>query len=341
MKKNSRVTIKEIAEAAGVSIAAVSLFLSGKRKFSSATNQKISSASKQLGYVPNTMARSLATRTSSIIGVMVPDIRNPFFPSIMDGISHYLSERGYEVFVSSSEESEERQKKILTSFLQYRLAGVIAIPTGHVLKIHTDFTHIEEQIPLVLIDRDIRNLKCAKVLLNNRDAAARLTSLLLEAGHTEIGIIAPPSFLSIGKERISGIRSAMRSRGLLLKKENIFHGDLFSDSGKKAYDYFFNMPHSARPGAILSCGDLMTLGFIDALKKRGLKIPKDISLVSFDDPDYFDFLDPPITCLAQPAEKFGIEAARLLTNAIKNEKFQSTTIRLKGEVKHRNSVRSF
>ncbi|MBT3272023.1 MAG: LacI family DNA-binding transcriptional regulator [Spirochaetales bacterium] len=338
MKKHSPVTIKEIAEAAGVSIAAVSLLLSGKRSFSTETNDKIHQTAKRLGYVRNNLARSLAAQTSSIIGVLVPDIRNPFFPSIMDGISHYLSEKGYEVFVASSEEDEETQKRVLASFLQYRLAGVIAIPTGHSLKIHTDFVDLTTRVPTVLLDRDLKNLECSKVLLDNKDAAFTLVSHLTGAGHTKIGIIAPPSHLSIGRERLAGCRAAMKAAGLSIDKEYIYHGNMFANSGAAAVDYFLDLPPNDKPSAILSCGDMMTIGCVDALTKREVHIPRDLSLVSFDDPDYFKFLAPSMTCFAQPTESFGREAARLLTDAIEEDVYVPATIRLKGEFKQRKSV---
>ena len=191
---------------------------------------------------------------------------------------------------------------------------------------------------MVLVDRDIKRLDCTKVLLDNRAAAVELTSSLLEAGHKKIGVISPPSFLSIGKERVAGFRAAMRANGVEPAKERIYHGDLFTESGAKACRYFLSLPPSLRPSAVLSCGDMMTLGFIGEMRKQNLNIPEDMSLVSFDDPDYFEYLDPPITCLAQPTESFGREAARLLTESLETGESEPITVRLQGTLRKRGSV---
>jgi LacI family transcriptional regulator len=337
-KKPRSATIKEIAEAAGVSIAAVSYTLSGKKKLSPDTTARIRKIADQLGYIPNKLARNLKTRISPIIGIVVPDIRNPFFPAIMDGVSHYLSAKGYEVFVSSSGESEAKQKRILTSFLQYRLAGIIAMPTGDPDSIIAAFTETVSKSPLVLIDRDIPLLDCAKVLLDNSAGAEELTMHLLKSGHKKIGIIAPPASLSIGRERLSGYGKALRAYRLKEKIEYIYRGDLFAGSGPKALNHFLSLPAERRPTAIISCGDVMTVGLLQALKRRGIKIPQDLSVVTFDDTDFFSLLDPPLTCLSQPTEVFGKEAARLLTDSIECTAPSEKVIRLKGTIKIRDSV---
>jgi LacI family transcriptional regulator len=271
---------------------------------------------------------------------MVPDIRNPFFPAIMDGVSHYLSAKGYEVFVSSSEESEAKQKRILTSFLQYRLAGIIAMPSGDPDRIISAFSEIASKSPLVLIDRDIPPLDCAKVLLDNSSGAEELTLHLLKSGHRKIGIIAPPANLTIGRERLSGYCRALREYRLEEKAEYIYQGDLFAGSGSKALSHFLSLPAELRPTAIISCGDVMTVGLLKALKRKGMRIPQDVSVVSFDDTDFFSLLDPPLTCLSQPTEVFGKEAARLLTDSIECAASAEKVIRLKGSMQIRDSVLS-
>ncbi len=338
-KKNTSLTIKDVAKKAGVSIATVSYVLADSKKLRRETITRVNEAVDSLGYVPNRLARSLKKRATHIIGVLVPDIRNPFFPSIMEGVSRVLSEEGYEIFAASSDESEEKQNKILKSFLQYRMAGLIVIPTGKQSKIYRQFAEVLHQIPMVLIDRDIHALQCAKVLFDNEDGAQELTSYLITAGHRKIGIITPPMTLSIGKERFQGYKNALRNHGIELCQEWVFQGNLFGDSGKKALEYFLQLGVKMRPTAVVSCGDMMTLGMLKGISKNCMRVPDDISLASFDDPDYFEFLSPPMTCVSQPTESFGKEAAYLLTNALNTSHIiDVTTVRLKGEIKIRESV---
>jgi len=337
-KKDKSVTIKEVAQKAEVSIATVSYVLAGTKKLSHATVARVHEAVDTLGYVPNRLARSLKKQATPIIGILVPDIRNPFFPSIVEGVSRVLSKEGYEIFAASSDESEKKQKRILKSFLQYRFAGVIAIPTGDKNKIYSQFSEVLHQIPMVLIDRDIQHLKCAKVLLDNEAGAEDLTSHLITSGHRKIGIIIPPTTLSLGNERLNGYKKALHEHGLELCQEWVFQGNLFADSGERALEYFLQLDSKIRPTAVISCSDMMTLGFLRGISKKRMRIPDDISLVSFDDPDYFEFLNPPLTCLSQPTESFGKEAAYLLTNALNTFHIIDTTIRLKGEIKIRESV---
>lgn len=332
-------TIKEIAKRADVSIASVSYVLSGSKRLSTKTAERILRAARSLGYVPNNLARNLKRSSVPIIGVLMPDMRNPVFPSIMQSVSDFLSERGYEIYAANSQESVEKQRRILQSFLEYRFAGIIAIPTGKESDILEDFSDVYRQIPMVLVDRDIPHLDCPKILLNNRQAARQLTTVLLEMGHRRIGIIAAPRDLSIGRNRLIGYREALRKSGITPAKQLVFSGDLFSESGEKAAQYFLGLPNEIRPTAVLSCSDVMTVGFLTCLRNAGLRVPRDISLVSFDDPDFFSIVDPRITCVAQPTEEFGNKAASLLTNMLDGGGPDSEVVHLKATLISRHSVR--
>lgn len=226
IEKTKAITIREVAEAAGVSVASVSYVLNGTKKLSKETIARIRKAAENLGYVPDNLAKSLKTRSTPFIGVVVPDIRNPFFPAVMDGVSHFLMEKGYEAFVSSSDESVSKQRSILGSFRRYPLAGVIVIPTGSMRKIDLDFRDLIHRIPTVLIDRDIPSLRCAKVLLDNKAGAEELTRYLISCGHRRIGFISPPSGLSIGKERLDGYRKALLDHGISFRRELVYRGTI-------------------------------------------------------------------------------------------------------------------
>lgn len=294
----------------------------------------------ELGYIPNSVARSLKKRTTSIIGILVPDIKNPFFPSIVGSISEALLNDGYEIFAASSKESPDKQAKILEAFLQFRVSAIVAIPTGAPEVAYDQFARVIRHIPIILLDRDVPGLKCPKVLLDNHSGAKKLTLHLIKMGHKRIGIITPPLFLSIGKERLSGYKQALVENDLEVLKELIFEGDLFQRSGQKALDYFLQLDKNKRPTAILSCSDMMTLGFLKRAQERGVKIPEDFSFVSFDDPEYFELLTPPLTCLAQPVKLFGEKVSELLVKILSSTHINfETTDKLMGELKTRGSVK--
>lgn len=337
MANRKSVTIKDIARKAGVSIATVSYVLTGKKKkISQATAEKVLRVARELGYVPNKVARSLKEARTRIIGVLVPDIRNPFFPDLIDALSEDLSERGYQIVVASSDENPQKQREILRSFLEYRVAGIVVIPTGKNDSVSKDFEELCFATPIVMLDRNI-DVPCPKVVLDNKGAAETITNFILDRGHSRIGLIAPPLYLSIGLERYEGYLKALRDRGISLDPGLVYEGDLFAESGKQAFLYFMSMEKKRRPTAILSCSDVMTLGVLKGIREKGLKIPEDIALASFDDPDYFEVFVPSITCIAQPTGTLGKKAAELITEALQGRRVAGV-YKYKGKLIVRESV---
>jgi LacI family transcriptional regulator len=333
------VTIRHVAEKAGVSIATVSYVLSGTKKISPATENRVLSAVEELGYLPNRLARNLKMRTNTTIGILVADIRNPFFPSIVEFVSKYLAQEGYGIFVASSDESVEEQARILKRFLEHQIAGLIAIPTGSPEEIYPEFERLMQAIPLILLDRDIPNLNCGKVILDNARGTRELTSHLIEAGHRRIAIVTPPLGISIGTERLQGYAQALAESGIEVEERLRFEGNLFEDSGERAADYFLDFLGEERPTAVVSCNEMMTIGFMKRIRERGARIPRDFSLVSFDDPDHLALLDPPITAYSQPERSFGQKAAEMLTKELRSVPVGERRVILQGQLMRRESVR--
>jgi len=332
-------TIREIAARTGLSIATVSYVFSGARRVPEKTAQRVRAAAKSLGYIPNRIARSLRAPNSRIIGILVPDIRNPFFPAIMDAIKRHIVHRNYEILVGSSEERIDEQNRILDSFLQYHVAGAIVVSAGSDEDAGEELRAFQRRAPIVLVDRDVERLSCSKILLRNELAARQLVGALYQSGHRRIGIIAPSTVLSIGQERAAGYTKALNGHRLSVRPEMVYVGDMFASSGEKAAEYFLRMSEKSRPTAILSCSDVMTIGLLRGLATRSIRVPRDMSVVSFDDTDYFPYLNPPMTCIAQPVERFGWHAAELLVAEIEKGSSEPQTIRLNGTLVVRRSVR--
>jgi DNA-binding LacI/PurR family transcriptional regulator len=338
LNRRKAATIREVAERARVSIATVSYVLSGKKKLSPSTEIRVFNAVEELGYLPNQLARNLKSNTTTTIGILVADIRNPFFPSIVEFVSKYLADEEYGIFVASSYESVHEQEKILKLFLQHKIGGLIAIPTGPYEEIFTQFQWLSHKIPLILLDRDIPRLPCAKVLLDHAEGTWKLTTHLIQAGHRKIGIVTPPLYLSIGMERLEGYKRALKESDIQVDEEIQFEGNLFQDSGEQAAEHFLGIDEARRPTAVVSCNEMMTMGFLRRIHRHGMDIPRDFSLVSFDDPDHFEFFDPPITSYRQPERHFGEKAVDLLTKELKSIPLQNRRIILRGELMDRKSV---
>jgi DNA-binding LacI/PurR family transcriptional regulator len=338
-RKSSKIpTIREIASKAGLSIATVSYVFSGARKVPDKTAARVRAAAIDLGYIPNRIAKSLRALNTRIIGILVPDIRNPFFPSIMDAIKRYIAPKNYEVLVASSDEKVSEQNRVLDSFLQYHVAGAIVVSAASDGEVDNRLQAFQKRAPVVLVDRNVKALSCPKVLLRNASSARKLVELLAEYGHSQIGIIAPPAALSIGRERVSGYTRALHELGIRVRPELIFVGNMFPTSGERAAEYFAMMDSKSRPTAIVSCSDVMTIGLFRGLARLSVRVPRDISVVSFDDTDYFPLMNPAITCISQPIESFGKYAAELLVSAIENVSKETPTIKLNGTLIVRNSV---
>ena len=338
LNRTKSATIREVAERARVSIATVSYVLSGKKKLSPSTEIRVFDAVEELGYLPNQLARNLKSRTTTTVGILVADIRNPFFPSIVEFVSKYLSDEDYGIFVASSDESVHEQEKILKLFLQHKIGGLIAIPTGPYEEISSQFKQLSQKIPLILLDRDIPSLPCAKVLLDNAEGTWKLTTHLIQSGHRNIGIITPPLYLSIGVERLEGYKQALEESNIYIDEGLQFEGNLFQDSGEQAAEYFLNVDEAKRPTAVVSCNEMMTMGFLRRIRRHGMDIPRDFSLVSFDDPDHFEFFNPPITSYRQPERRFGEKAVDLLTKELKSIPLKNRRVILRGELMKRRSV---
>ncbi len=339
MKDREVPSIREVADRAGVSIATVSYVLSGKKRVREETAERVYRAVDELGYVPNIIGRNLKKRITRIIGILVPDITNPYFPDIVEAVSKILPEQGYEILAASSGENPERQQSILESFLQYRIAGVIAMSAGSPEAILPEFLRVLKTLALVLLDRDIPDLQCVKVLLDSIDGSRKLVSHLLRKGHKRIGIIAPPLFLSIDSERLEGYRRALEEAGLKMNRSIVYEGNLFADSGEQATDHFMALSKARRPTAIVSCGDMMTLGLLKAVRKQGIRIPEDLSIATFDRNEYFEAFEPRITYLSQDTEQFGRYASEILTQVIMSSRQTEREVRITGELVVGESVR--
>lgn len=314
--KKSNVTIKEIAEEAGVSIATVSMILNNKdKKISEPTRIRVLSIAKKMNYIPNTMARSLVTRQTKTIGLIIPDITNPFFPEIARGAEDKASLCRYSIIYCNTDDSAATEDKYIETLNEKMVDGIIL---AHSSDREEGLSGLKKcRVPIVLIDRDyeIPNV-VGKVLVDNTTASRKGVAYLLEKGYKKIVYIAGPMNTQTAKDRLEGYKIALSEKGMPHQASHVKIGEYKSQWGETAAKAF--MDEGIEFDAIFCGNDLIAIGAIKALKNAKLRIPEDIGVMGFDDIYMARMVDPELTTIKQPNYEMGFSAAELLINALEN-----------------------
>jgi len=300
-------TIKDVAQHAGVSTATVSRVLNGHAAPTPQTRARVLAAVDELGYRPNALARSLRTTSTRTLGLVVGDLANPFFAEVARAVEEEARAHGFCVVVAGTDESADRQAAHVRTLLDRRVDGLLVCPATD------DPDRLAEVaargVPLVLLDRAVRGTTCPVVRADGARALADLAAALRSAGHRRVGVIAGPA--GTGRERLEQF-----ARGGL--EPVVVHGDLRRDSGARAAADLLD--HPDRPTALVAMDNLMGLGALEELRRRGLRVPADVGLAVYGDQPWFPLLDPPITVVAQPTAELGREAARSLLALVAGER---------------------
>ncbi|MEV0392042.1 LacI family DNA-binding transcriptional regulator [Polymorphospora rubra] len=308
--------IRDVAKLAGVSTATVTRALRDEASVTAATKAKVRAAALRLDYVPSAAARALSRGRSNLLGLFVPDITNPFYAQVAQGLEDRAAEARYHCVIASSHLNPERERHLLTSFQDGTLAGLAATTVG------TDegFTTAlgATRGPLVLVDRRPRGIKAPLVRTDNRKVTRGAISQLFEMGHTRIAMISGPRDFDTACQRLSGFRLAYKAAGTALPDELIRHGHLGEAGGYKAMNELLEL--DPRPTAVFCFNNLVTVGALKAIREAKLRIPTDISILAFDDMNLFPLVDPPISAIDQPAYEMGRAAADLLLRQLDGER---------------------
>ncbi len=302
----------DVARAAQVSVATVSALINGTTKVSPALTQRIEAAISAIGYERNAIARSLKLGATKTIGLLVTDIRNPFFADIVATIQYALNRVGYAVMVCSSDEDTALQDMQVKLLLDRAVDGLIIAPAGEDVMLKDFLASVRR--PMVIIDRTCEGLDVDTVTLDNRKAVLDATSYLIGLGHRRIGYIAGPLITSTGRDRLAGYRDALAMAALPYIDEFVQDGDSREAGGYRAAMQL--LTQRDRPSAIFSANNLMTIGAMRAIRDAGLSCPDDISVACFDDFPWADVFRPHLTTIAQPVQAIGEHAARLLLDRL-------------------------
>lgn len=304
--------IYEIAKEAGVSIATVSRAINHSAAVSERSYRRVMEAVKKLNYVPNGTARALSTSTSTSIGVVIPDINNPFFSLLLEGITRVADEQGYHIFLFNTNETTSREHQVLQAMREHRLRGIIITPVSEqdaetIKKLH-DFESLG--IPVVLLDREVDSLSFDRVVTDDENGVYLGVSELIQAGHRRIAIITGPETSRPGRERLKGFFRAMQDHKVPIYAQYLRKGNFMV---KCAYEQTLALCALERPPtAVFSSNNMTTYGCLKAFSELGLRVGEDISLMGFDDIEALQWLNYNVSVVSRDVPEMGVQAMRLL-----------------------------
>ncbi|MBS3848044.1 LacI family DNA-binding transcriptional regulator [Devosia sp. J2-20] len=329
-------TLSDVASAAGVSPTTVSRHLNNSIVLPQATRDRIDAAIARLDYRPNLLAKRLSTGRAEAIGLVTPEIDNPFFAQLAATVEAEAEKHGYAVYMSSTHGDRAREIEAVRRMRDRHVDGMVLITSqpddGSLAKL------LGNQDKVVLLDEDVRGICLPSVFVENERGAYLATRHLIDAGHRHIAYIGgPPGLMSVG-ERLAGFTRAMAQDGLTFAASDVFLRDYSRSFGSEAAQQI--IARKLRPSAIFASSDNLAIGVLQAFRRAGLSVPHDMSLVGFDDMPFAELVNPPLTTIRQPVPEMGRLAFELLLALLNGEPVEPVT-RLPLELIERRSVALF
>jgi LacI family transcriptional regulator len=337
---NKRANIVSIAKASRFSTTTVSRVLNGlgpKYRISEKTCKHIFEIADRLNYTPNLVAQSLRLKKSNAIGLIVPDISNPFFATLARVITYESRGRGYSIILADTKDDWDTEKELLNVLLDRSVDAIIMAPCSNRLE------HIKEArdqgVEIILVDRYFEHSDIPYVTTDNFFGAFEATSFLIRNGHSNIVCVQGSTTTTTNNQRVKGFINACNNSGI---KNPVVVGKSFSiQNGYLETKLLLSSRRYEQPTAILCLSTLTLLGVLKALKEANLSIPDDISVISFDDQPFIDYLNPPITTIAQSVDEIGTVSINVLIDRLEDDKTDiSLSLKLRPKIIHRNSVKS-
>ena len=306
-------TIKEIASIAKVSAVTVSRALNNKPDISAETKERILTIAKRVRYTPNSLARSMITRTTKTIGLIMPNSKDPFFAEVTHGICNKLRRHGYSTVLCTSEDDADQEMALMRLLQEKRVDGLLLYPLQQDERYVHELEHIG--VPYVLLNRHTKALKCDYVMNDNVSGAFEAVNHLIEGGHKKIVYVCAWPKASSAHERIMGCKQAIRSHGLPPSALQIVYCE---DTIESCYQLVKQLIAHNDLRAIFVWDDRMALGALKAIHERGLRLPQDIALVGYDGIEISAHLFPPLTTVLQPSLQIGETAAKILLERLES-----------------------
>lgn len=307
-------SMKDVAKRAGVSTATVSRVLTGSRSVNPTLAKRVLEAMEDLDYQPVRAARSLRRQKSSILGLIISDIQNPFFTSLVRAVEDQANLHQLAVFLCNSDEDVAKEGMYVDLMLSERVAGVIICPAQELQNPSRKL--IKAGIPVVSADRRMLDVEVDTVLIDNTKAAHGLVKHLILDGHHRIAAIVGPSWITTGRERLAGYMSALSEQGLIPQEGFVLTGQPNEETGYVLAGKLLDLP--VQPTAVFVGNNLLATGVLRAIRERGLRIPDDIGLAAFDNMTWSTMIDPPLTVVQQPTYELGLTAVELLLERMRD-----------------------
>lgn len=316
------VTLKNIAQKAGVSLATVSLALNGSSKVNKKTKQRIKEIAYELNYVPNARARALVKKSTKTIGLVIPEIVNPFFAELAQAIKNHIRNKNFNLILCSTDYQSEEELNYINMFRSGQVDGAIFACVGDMMAEHNDLITklVKDNIPVIYVDRAGVDYDLIPVVKSDvYHAAYQAADYLISLGHTDL------AFAGQSVERLNGFKSALLKHGLELKEENIYYDYLRMEGGYAVGEKI--AARTEKPEAVVCLNDEIAIGIIQALFGKNIDVPGEISVVGIDNIKMANFYNPSLTTVNIPISQMGKKAAEILLKKIAgkslspNEKF--------------------
>ena len=312
-------TIKDVAALAGVSFTTVSHVLNNTRPVSADARKRVLAAVEQIGYLPSAVARSLRKSETKIVGLLVPNVQNPFFAELVCGVEACCRLAGFSVFLCNSDNDPRRQQQYMRTLLEKRVDGLLLSSAGDDEALARIFEKMAS-VPSVTVDRLVPGARADRVSVDNTQGAQRVVQHLLSLGHRRIACISGPAEFAVARERIEGWRRALQAAGVTPDEALVLESDFSSPGGYEAARGLLRKRTAGKPGvtAIFASNDMMAVGVLRAAAELGLKVPQQLSVVGFDDIELSRYVFPALTTVGTSIRQLGVEAGRVLIARIEN-----------------------
>lgn len=307
--------LKDVAKEAGVSISTVSRVLNNRKYIDTITREKVEKVIKRLNYKPNRVAQRLRIKDGQkkIIGLLIPDIQNPFYVDVIHGVEETAYASNYAVLIGNYDQNESKEKIYLNIMLSESIDGLIVAPAHE--KDNEVIELVNSGLPIVCVDRGLKDTDVDVILVDNRKGAFDAVEYLIKKGYKRIAYIGGLLQIPTTILRKEGYEDAFRKYGLPIEQELIRFGNSKFDSGKKITEELLKLPNP--PEALFTGNNLITLGALETIHSMKLRIPEDIAIIGFDDMLWAISLNPPLSAVRQPGYDIGKQAANLLFQKIK------------------------
>lgn len=326
-------TVADVAKRAGVSVSTAARVLSGSGYAAEQTRRVVLEAARELGYVPNQIARSLRTNRTRTVGLLIGDVENSFYSVIAKHVEAVARDAGYHVVLCNSDDDPKVEREYLKLLEGMRVEALIVTPTSKNRRQLAGL--MDKDIVIVQVDRRVEGLEADAILVDNEAGAASAVTHMIEAGHTRIGILTGELEVPTASQRLVGYERTLRERGIPVLEPLIRSGSFHREHAIEDATELIR----ARPTAIFAANNILAEAALIALEQQGLRVPRDVSVVAFDDVQWMSMVDPPVTAVRQPVADMARSATELALRRLREDRLgRPSTVVFRTELIERASV---